>query len=49
MDPDTAPRNLKKEGTDWVTVFNPKVPRALDVELVHTLQHERCVMPGGRC
>ena len=43
MDPETVPREMKKEGTDWVTMYNPKVRRTLDVELVHTLQHDRCV------
>lgn len=27
---------LKKEGSDWFAVFNPKVKRVLDVSLVHT-------------
>ena len=43
IDFDAVPRDQKKEGSDWVTIFNPKLPRALDVELVHTLQHDRCV------
>jgi len=34
---------LKKEGSDWFAIFNPKVKRVLDVSLVHTLMHERCV------
>ena len=34
---------LKKEGSDWFAIFNPKVKRMLDVSLVHTLMHERCV------
>ena len=32
-----------KEGDDWFAAFNPKVKRVLDVILVHTLMHERCV------
>jgi general transcriptional corepressor TUP1 len=38
-----VPPELKKEGSDWFAVFNPKVKRVLDVSLVHTLIHERCV------
>ncbi|CAG8621980.1 6850_t:CDS:10 [Cetraspora pellucida] len=39
MDPDTVPAQLKKEGGDWFAIFNPKVQRALDVDLFHTLEH----------
>lgn len=41
MDPDDIPKELKKEGSDWMAIFNPKVKRVLDVNLVHTLMHER--------
>lgn len=41
LDPDTLPSTLKKEGSDWMTMFNPKVKKVLDVELVHTLIHDR--------
>jgi glucose repression regulatory protein TUP1 len=41
LDPLKLPAELKKEGSDWFAVFNPKVPRTLDVGLVHTLNHER--------
>ena len=34
---------LKMEGSDWFAIFNPKVKRVLDVSLVHTLMHERCI------
>lgn len=43
LDPQNVPPELKKEGSDWFAVFNPKVKRVLDVNLVHTLMHERCV------
>lgn len=43
FDPDTAPKDLKKEGSDWMTMFNPNVKRVLDVGLVHTLVHDSCV------
>jgi len=34
---------LKKEGSDWFAIFNPKVKRQLDVNLVHNLMHESVV------
>ncbi|RIB05835.1 WD40-repeat-containing domain protein [Gigaspora rosea] len=43
MDPDTVPAQLKKEGGDWFAIFNPKVQRALDVDLFHTLEHNSVV------
>jgi len=43
IDPHIVPPELKKEGSDWFMVFNGKVKRVLDVSLVHTLMHERCV------
>lgn len=43
LDPANVPQELKKEGSDWFAVFNPKVKRALDVNLVHTLMHESVV------
>lgn len=43
LDPHNVPPELKKEGSDWFAVFNPNVKRVLDVSLVHTLMHERCV------
>lgn len=41
MNPETIPKELKKEGGDWITMYNPKVKKTLDVELVHTLVHDR--------
>ncbi|KAI0066995.1 WD40 repeat-like protein [Artomyces pyxidatus] len=43
LDPHNVPPELKKEGSDWFAVFNPKVKRTLDVNLVHTLLHESVV------
>ncbi|ETS59978.1 hypothetical protein PaG_05966 [Moesziomyces aphidis] len=43
MDPDEIPKELKKEGPDWLAIFNPKVKRTLDVNLVHTFLHESVV------
>jgi glucose repression regulatory protein TUP1 len=34
---------MKKEGSDWFAVFNPNVARTLDVNLVHTLDHNSVV------
>ncbi|KAG6328966.1 hypothetical protein ID866_10123 [Astraeus odoratus] len=42
-DPHSVPPEFKKEGADWVAVFNPKVRRVLDVSLMHTLMHESVV------
>jgi len=44
FDPETAPKDLKKEGSDWMTMFNPNVKRVLDVGLVHTLVHDSYVL-----
>ena len=43
IDIHNVPSEFKKEGKDWFAIFNPKVKRALDVNLVHTLMHERSV------
>ena len=43
LDIHTIPPEYKREGSDWYVVFNPKVKRILDVQLVHTFMHERCV------
>lgn len=43
LDPEEVPKDLKKEGSDWWAIFNPKVKRVLDVNLVHTLMHESVV------
>ncbi|KAJ2724617.1 general transcription repressor [Coemansia sp. Benny D115] len=43
IDPDTVPANMKREGVDWFVIFNPKVPRALNIEHVHTLDHTSVV------
>ncbi|KAF8887066.1 hypothetical protein CPB85DRAFT_296688 [Mucidula mucida] len=43
IDLSNVPSELKTEGTDWFVIFNPKVKRVLDVNLVHTLLHESVV------
>lgn len=37
-----APHN-KKTGNDWHAIFNAQVQRVLDVDLVHSLQHDSVV------
>ncbi|KAI7867227.1 WD40-repeat-containing domain protein [Spinellus fusiger] len=39
IDPDNVPANMKVEGQDWFALFNPKVPRYLKVDLVHSFDH----------
>ena len=43
LNPDMLPAMQKREGEDWFAVFNPRVTRVLDVELVHNLPHESVV------
>lgn len=43
VDPHMVPAEMKHEGPDWFAIFNSgkDKKRTLDVELVHTLMHER--------
>lgn len=43
MDPDNVPANMKVEGSDWFALFNPKAPRLLKVDLLHTLDQNSVV------
>ena len=43
LDPSMSMPENKKEVNDWLAVFNSRIRRSLDVDLVHTLCHERCV------
>lgn len=43
VDPESVPANMKVEGQDWFALFNPKAPRQLKVDLVHTLEHPSVV------
>jgi len=43
LDPERLPSHIKKVREDWWAIFNQTVPRVLDVDLVHTLQHESVV------
>ncbi|KAJ7089718.1 chromatin associated protein [Mycena belliarum] len=42
-DPANVPPQWKKEGSDWFVLYNPAIPRTLDVSLVHTFLHETVV------
>ena len=37
---DAVPPEFKKEGSDWLTISNPKADRVLDVSPVRTLHHK---------
>ncbi|TAQ89785.1 hypothetical protein B7494_g1860 [Chlorociboria aeruginascens] len=43
LDLERLPAHQKRVEADWFAIFNPQVPRVLDVDLVHTLQHESVV------
>lgn len=43
LDLERLPAHQKKVESDWFAIFNPEVTRVLDVDLVHTLQHESVV------
>lgn len=44
LDVETLSPQHKKVKDDWFVVFNPDVPRLLDLDLVHTLAHESVVV-----
>ena len=35
------PSEYRKEGCDWVVLYNPKVKKELDINLVHTFVHAK--------
>jgi hypothetical protein len=41
LDPYTVSPELKKMGSDWIAVFNPKIRKTPNLNLEHTLVHER--------
>ena len=43
LDLERLPAHQKKVEPDWFAILNPGVPRVLDVDLLHTLQHESVV------
>ncbi|KAL8847209.1 MAG: hypothetical protein Q9221_007735 [Calogaya cf. arnoldii] len=40
---DSLRPDQKREGSDWFAIFNPRIPRVLDVDLKHTLHHDSVV------
>jgi len=36
-------QEMKKEGTDWLVVYNPNVKPSLDIDLVHSFSHDSVV------
>lgn len=36
-------QEIKKEGSDWVAVYNPNVRPSLDIDLVHSFSHDSVV------
>ncbi|KAH9478774.1 Transcriptional repressor rco-1 [Psilocybe cubensis] len=40
LNPDTLPPEFKRFGSDWFALYNPKVRKTLDVNLVHTFSHD---------
>lgn len=43
LDPDIMPAHQKHDGVDWFAVFNPRIRRVLDVDIMHNLAHESVV------
>jgi glucose repression regulatory protein TUP1 len=43
LDPERLPAQYRKIEAEWFAIFNPQIPRVLDVELTHTLPHESVV------
>jgi len=41
LDPSIVGFEFTKEGSDWLAIFNPKVPRQMDVKLTSRLPHEK--------
>lgn len=41
LDPNSVGLEFIKEGADWRAIFNPKVPRQMDVKLLNKFVHER--------
>ena len=40
---DDLPPHLHKRGEDWWAIFNPRITRQLDVDLIHTFNHSSAV------
>ncbi|EGO03630.1 hypothetical protein SERLA73DRAFT_130029 [Serpula lacrymans var. lacrymans S7.3] len=40
LDPQSVPPEFTKESTDWLAIFNPRVPRQMDVQLAARFVHD---------
>jgi len=43
LDLATIPVGCKKEDDDWFALYNPRVPRSLDISLIYDFSHESVV------
>ena len=43
LDPSIVGFEFIKEGSDWLAIFNPNVPRQMDVRLTSRFTHEKYV------
>lgn len=43
LDLQSVPPQHKQEGGDWYALFNPQVPRSVDISLLHTIEHDNFV------
>jgi general transcriptional corepressor TUP1 len=43
LDPEQVTEHYKKMGNDWFVIFNPRVRRQLDVNLLHSFAHQSVV------
>ncbi|EPZ31075.1 WD40 repeat-like protein [Rozella allomycis CSF55] len=39
IDPSQVPTTHKKEGNDWNVIYNPNMPRKINIELHHSIDH----------
>ncbi|TIA96393.1 hypothetical protein E3P95_03305, partial [Wallemia ichthyophaga] len=42
-DVDSFPNEFRKDGSDWLAIYNPQLKRNMDVSLIHNLVHESVV------
>ncbi len=43
LDANSIPPNMKKQAEDYYVIFNPELPKKIDVDLVHSLDHSSVV------
>ena len=43
VDPANVPAEYRKDGEDWIALYDPRVPQSLNVSLVHQFNHESVV------